>query len=155
SGGDGAPPSIGNGRERGMNGTVRRACAIALLVLAGCWDRPDRALLLPRPARGLPYAALIAETPLAANENIRVRELDRGDSSSVSLVQIRDREQPHVHTRYDLTVTLLEGVGTLWLDGSPLPMHAGSTAFIPKGTPHYFVNGGSTPAAALVAFAPP
>ena len=138
-----------------MNRAVRPACAIALFVLAGCWDRPDRALLLPSPTRGLPYSALIAEAPLAAGENIRVRELERGESSSVSLVQIRDREQPHVHTRYDLTVTLLEGSGTLWLDGTPLPMRAGSTAFIPKGTPHYFVNGGSTPAAALVAFAPP
>ena len=134
---------------------MRARYAIALLLLATGCDSTDRALLLPRPPHGTAYDTLIAETPLAAGENIRVRELERGDRSSVSLVQIRDREQPHVHTRYDLTVALLKGWGTLWLDGAPLPMHAGSTAFIPKGTPHYFVNQGSEPAAALVMFAPP
>jgi quercetin dioxygenase-like cupin family protein len=134
---------------------VRARHTIAVLLLAAGCDSTDRALLLPRPPHGTAYDTLIAESPLAAGENIRVRELEHGDSSSVSLVQIRDREQPHVHTRYDLTVTLVEGWGTLWLDGTALPMQAGSTAFIPKGTPHYFVNQGSTPAAALVAFAPP
>ena len=92
---------------------------------------------------------------LAASETVRPTELGRGESSSVSLVQIRDREVPHVHTRYDLTVTIVRGSGTLWVDDSPLPMQQGDIAFIPKGTPHYFVNGGSEPAAALVVFAPP
>lgn len=100
------------------------------------------------------YDALLAATPLAAGENIRTRELERGPASSVSLVQIRDREQPHIHTRYDLSVTLAKGSGTLWLNSSALPMHEGDTAFIPKGTPHYFINEGPEPAAALVAFAP-
>ena len=138
-----------------MSPAMRAACAIALFALAGCSGRPERALLVPGPPRAVPYAELIAQTPLAPGENIHVRELERGDSSSLSLVQIRDREQPHVHTRYDLTVTLAEGWGTLWLDGTSLPMHPGSTVFIPKGTPHYFVNQGSAPAAALVMFAPP
>jgi quercetin dioxygenase-like cupin family protein len=92
--------------------------------------------------------------PLGPSENIRPTEVRRGESSSVSLVQIRDREQPHRHARYDLTVTLVHGSGTLWLNGAPLAMHAGDVAFIPRGTPHYFVNDGPDPAAALVVFAP-
>lgn len=134
---------------------MRRPYAIALLLLtAGCSPHPERALLLPEPPRALPVTAAVADAPLAAGENVRARELGRGENGSVSLIQIRDRELPHVHTRYDLTVTLARGSGTLWLNGAPLPMHAGDVAFIPKGTPHYFVNAGSEPAAALVAFAP-
>ena len=30
----------------------------------------------------------------------------------------------------------------MWLDGVALPMQAGDGAFIPKGTPHWFVNDG-------------
>jgi quercetin dioxygenase-like cupin family protein len=133
-----------------MNGRL----LIAMLVLAsGCAERPARVFLDPHFGR-LSYDSLLAATPLAPGENIRARELDRGANSSVSLVQIRDREQPHIHTRYDLSVTLAKGSGTLWLDGIALPMHAGDATFIPKGTPHYFVNDGSEPAAALVVFAP-
>lgn len=133
---------------------MRRQLVIAALVFAsGCAAQPARVFLGPHLGR-LSYDALLAVTPLAAGENIRARELEHGPNSSVSLVQIRDRESPHIHTRYDLAVTLAKGSGTLWLNGSALPMHEGDTAFIPKGTPHSFINEGSEPAAALVVFAP-
>jgi len=70
-------------------------------------------------------------------------------------VQIRDREEPHIHTRYDLTVVLAKGHGTLWLDGVARPMQAGDGVFIPQGTPHWFVNDGDEPAVTVVTFAPP
>lgn len=133
---------------------MRRRVLIATLIFAaGCSAQPPRVFMGPHLGR-FSYDALLAATPLAAGENIRARELERGPNSSVSLVQIRDREQPHIHTRYDLSVMLAKGSGTLWLNGSALPMHEGDTAFIPKGTPHYFINEGAEPAAALVAFAP-
>jgi quercetin dioxygenase-like cupin family protein len=133
---------------------MRPRLVIAMLVIAsGCSQQPARVFLDSHFGR-LSYDSLLAVTPLAPGENIRARELDRGSNSSVSLVQIRDREQPHVHTRYDLSVMLAKGSGTLWLDGAALPMHEGDSAFIPKGTPHYFVNDGPQPAAALVVFAP-
>ena len=69
-------------------------------------------------------------------------------------MQIRDREQPHVHTRYDLSVVLVKGRGTLHLDGAALAMREGDVAFVAQGTPHFFVNQGGTPAAALVVFSP-
>jgi quercetin dioxygenase-like cupin family protein len=34
-------------------------------------------------------------------------------------------------------------------------MRAGDVAFVPRGTPHHFVNQGRKPAAALVSFSPP
>jgi quercetin dioxygenase-like cupin family protein len=124
-----------------------------VLVLAGCAaaQRPPQ-FLTAAPPQAVPVSSLAA--PLAPGDNIRPTELQRAEHSSVSLVRIGDREQPHVHTRYDLTVTLVQGSGTLWLDGVALPMQAGDVAFIPRNTPHYFVNGGPAPAAALVVFAP-
>jgi quercetin dioxygenase-like cupin family protein len=119
----------------------------------GCASEQRSAqLLTAEPPHAVAVTALAA--PLGPNDNLRPTEVRRGESSSISLVQVRDREQPHVHTRYDLTVTLARGSGTLWLNGAALPMRAGDVAFIPKGTPHYFVNGGDEPAAALVVFAP-
>ena len=133
---------------------MRAQVLIASLILAaGCTTQPPRAFMGPKLGR-FSYDALLAASPLAAGENVRARELERGANSSISLVQIRDREQPHIHTRYDLSVVLAKGTGTLWLNGSALPMHEGDTAFIPKGTPHYFINEGTEPAAALVVFAP-
>ena len=98
---------------------------------------------------------ILAANPLAADQNVRVVEVVHGEQSSVSLVQIRDREQPHLHTRYDLTVMLIEGHGVLWLDNVPQPMRAGDISFVPKGTPHFFINEGDNPAVTLVSFAPP
>jgi quercetin dioxygenase-like cupin family protein len=137
-----------------MSAGMRCLDVLALLVLlAGCASGPH--LLTPAPPQRVEVTALAAESPLAPKENIRPAELQRGESSSLSLVQIRERETAHVHARYDLTVTLAQGAGTLWLNGTPLPMRVGDVAFIPKGTPHYFVNEGHDPAVALVVFAPP
>ena len=120
---------------------------------AGCAHQPR--LLLPVPPRVAEIGATLEGVPLPAGENIRATPLQRGEHGSVTLVQIRDRETPHVHTRYDITVTLMRGAGTLHLAGAALPMRAGDAAFVPRGTPHFFVNHGSEPAAALVSFAPP
>src|SRR4029079_450602 len=90
-----------------------------------------------------------------SEQNITVTELQRSENSSVSVVQVRDREAPHVHTRYDLTVVVASGEGTLWLNGLPIKMQRGDAVFIPKGTPHYFVNEGSDPSVAIVVFSPP
>lgn len=123
---------------------------VLLLLLAGC-AAPGR-LLLPTPPRTLTASA--AAPPLPAGANIVPTEIARAGSSSLSIVQIRDGESPHVHATYDLAVTLLDGEGVLWLDGAPLPMRRGDVAFIPRGTPHHFVNGGDAPARAAVVFAP-
>jgi len=98
--------------------------------------------------------AIVNTTP-PSGQNITVTEVQRSENSSISVVQVRDREQPHIHTRYDLAVVVARGTGTLWLNGAPRPMHTGDAAYIPKGTPHYFVNEGREPAAAIVMFAPP
>ncbi len=127
---------------------LRAALSVTLAGLAACAPTP-------RPPAFLLPGADVAPPPLPAGENISVTPLHGSDHASVAAVQIRDREPPHVHTRYDLTVVLARGAGTLWLAGVARPMRAGDGAFIPKGTPHYFVNDGDSPALALVVFAPP
>ena len=128
-----------------------RFLPVLAVLLVGCGVTPR--LLLPSPPRAVDANA--AAPPLAAGENIKPTEIARAGHASLALVQIRDGETPHVHATYDLTVTLLDGEGTLWLDGALLAMRRGDVAFIPRGTPHHFVNGGDAPARAAVVFAPP
>ena len=128
-----------------------RLAVIALL--SGCAAPPGARLLTADPPRSV--AAVAAVPGLTAGENIKAAEVQHSAAASLSLVQIRNREPPHVHTRYDLTVTLMAGAGTLWLAGTPLAMQPGDVAFVPKGVVHYFVNAGTDPAIAAVTFAPP
>jgi quercetin dioxygenase-like cupin family protein len=125
---------------------------VALLAILGC--AAERNLLLPEPPAAVAVRELARRDPLPKGVNIRPVEIDRADHTSVHLVQIREGERPHVHTRYDLTVVLVKGRGTLTLSGRPLPMREGDVAFIPRETPHFFVNQGREPAAALVVFSP-
>jgi quercetin dioxygenase-like cupin family protein len=114
-------------------------------------------ILLPE-AHGVDDAsltALLAAHPLAATQNISALPLGRTDALSYHLVQIRDREQPHIHATHDLVVTLLRGKGRLFVRGEPHEMHPGDVAVVTHGTPHYFVNTDCTPAVAFVTFAPP
>ena len=137
-----------------IRGVFKRTPGFLLFaVLAmGCGGSPQ--YIRSDPPLLVDAATMISQAPLAPDENIRAVEIERGESASTHLVRIRDRETPHVHTRYDLTVILLQGRGTLFLAGKALPMRTGDVAFVPKETRHYFVNEGSEPAAALVSFAP-
>lgn len=98
---------------------------------------------------------LLAGHPLAATQNISALPLGRTNTISYHLVQIRDREPPHIHTTHDLVVTLLRGKGRLFVRGEAHEMHPGDVAVVAHGTPHYFVNTDCAPAAAFVTFAPP
>lgn len=128
------------------------AWSLLLLTLAGCTARQP--ILLRVPPDAVALAGVLAATPLRKDDNIRVTPLERGENLTLQLVQIRDREPPHIHTRYDLVVVLVGGFGTLYLDDEPLAMKSGDIAFIPRNTAHFFVNEGESPAAALVVFAP-
>ena len=132
-----------------------RALVVATLLLAGCAGAPR--LIAPKKdvMRRADFTAIIAAHPLPAGQNISAVVLGRTATLSYHLVQIRDREQPHIHADHDLVVTLLRGTGTLYVLGTPQPMRAGDVAVVPRGTPHYFVNTAFTPSVAFVTFAPP
>jgi mannose-6-phosphate isomerase-like protein (cupin superfamily) len=92
---------------------------------------------------------------LASEKNIRADVVTATEATSVHVVQIRDREAPHLHASHDATVTLLRGRGVIFLGETGVDMCAGDTLVLPRGAPHHFVNLGEQPAVALVTFAPP
>lgn len=134
---------------------ARPLLLVVPLLLACAAQPPPPTFIVPGAASDAVVARALAAAPLAPGQGVRVQEMLTGEHVSVSVAQIRDREQPHIHTRYDLAVSLARGHGTLWLDGVAHPMRAGDAAFIPRGTPHWFVNEGDEPAVSVVVFAPP
>ncbi len=126
-----------------------------LLSAAGCVRVPSMFVPGTHGVDGSSLAALLAAHRLLKGENVSALALGRTEACSYHLVQIRDREQPHVHATHDLAVTLLRGNGSLAIQGQVHEMQAGDVAVVPRGTPHYFVNSDSEPAVAFVTFAPP
>lgn len=133
----------------------RRWMALGLFLTAmGCAAPPH--LLLPSgPAPDMPLPDALAAHPLAPGENFKPTLLGRTESFSYHLIQIRDRERPHLHASHDASVMLLRGKGQLYIAGQPHEMRVGDVAVIHHGTPHYFVNAGDEPAVAFATFAPP
>lgn len=132
--------------------TLIVACLV--LTVAGCATVPRLVLPDTNGASQKDLDALLAAAPLAAGENIRAVALGHTETSSYHLVQVRDRERPHVHAVHDFSVTLLRGSGTLFVAGAAHELHPGDVAVVPRGTAHYFVNAAATPSVAFVTFSP-
>jgi mannose-6-phosphate isomerase-like protein (cupin superfamily) len=98
---------------------------------------------------------VLAENPLGAKENIKITTLGQEQSVSHHVVQVRDRETPHVHKLHDGTVVMVKGRGYLMMDNRRIDLSAGDIAYIPRGAVHYFVNTAGEPAVAFVVFSPP
>ena len=58
----------------------------------------------------------LAANPLGASENIKITTLGHGPAVSHHLVQVRDREEPHLHKLHDGTVILVKGQGYLMME---------------------------------------
>lgn len=98
---------------------------------------------------------LLAANPIAEGQATRVLPLRAAEGLSYHLVQIRDREQPHIHAKHDATITMLAGSGELHVGTSTVAMKASDSAILPRGVPHYFVNTATEVAVAVVTFSPP
>ncbi len=98
---------------------------------------------------------VLAENPLGAGENIKITTLGKGEGVSHHLVQVRDREEPHIHKIHDGTVVMMKGRGYLMLENRRIDLSAGDIVYIPRGAVHYFVNTATEPAVAFVVFSPP
>lgn len=125
-----------------------------LLLVVGC---------APAPRFYLSYGALFTETdlerilaekPLAAGENYKVVTLGKAREISHHVVQIRDRELPHIHKEHDLSVVMLRGQGYLMLGQRRIELAVGDVLFVSHGAPHYFVNTFHEPSVALILFSP-
>lgn len=100
------------------------------------------------------WQEVIKENPIGKDENTKVTPLFKSNDSSHFIIQIRDREKPHIHETHDLTVIVKKGKGTLHFGKDELIMMQGDIAFIPKGILHYFVNTDGEPSIAYVIFNP-
>jgi mannose-6-phosphate isomerase-like protein (cupin superfamily) len=101
------------------------------------------------------FEKVVAENPLGANENIKITTLGQGQSVSHHVVQIRDREKPHLHKDHDGTVVMFKGHGYLMMENRRIDLSVGDIVYIPRGAVHYFVNTASEPTVAFVLFSPP
>jgi mannose-6-phosphate isomerase-like protein (cupin superfamily) len=97
---------------------------------------------------------MLAENPLPPGENIKVITLGQGPAASHHVVQIRDRESPHLHKTHDATVTMLKGQGYLMLEQRRIDLAVGDVVYIPRGAVHYFTNTAREPTVAFAIYSP-
>jgi len=135
-----------NGRNLGL---------FVLSIFLGCASAPRVFLQYGAEFKQEEFEKVLAENPLGASENIKVTTLGQGQSVSHHLVQVRDREKPHLHKIHDGTVVMVKGGGYLTMENRRLDLSAGDIVYIPRGAVHYFVNTASEPTVAFVVFSPP
>ena len=127
---------------------------VSVAALFSCVSGPNIYLQYGNEYQELKLDKILADNPLPPGENIKVANLGRSQSASQHVVQIRDREVPHVHKVHDATVTMLRGEGYLILGKNRINLKAGDVVHIPRGVPHYFVNTASQPTVALAVYSP-
>ena len=136
----------------------RRLISLAVLgMLLGCTTSqiPYVFLQYGKEFRQADVNKLLADNPLGPGENIKITTLGQGQGASHHIVQIRDRESPHLHKAHDGTVIVLHGRGYLMMDTRRITLTAGDIVHIPRGVPHYYVNTDLEPTVAFVVYAPP
>ena len=134
------------------------SCALAGFVLSflfACAPAPRIFLQYGTEFKQAEIEKVVAENPLGASENIKITTLGQGQGVSHHIVQIRDREKPHMHKLHDGTVVMVKGRGYLMMDNRRIDLSAGDIVYIPRGAVHYFVNTAGEPAVAFVVFSPP
>lgn len=135
--------------------TNYRMPLVVILVTAGLiWGY--RAAKIPyyqSPSAASPSLDALLEE-LSDGGNVTARLLGKGASVSHHLVRVRTREGLHRHNRHDLTVVLVRGSGDLVVGEKPLRLEEGAVAFVPRKTPHEFVNTDRLDAVLLALFTP-
>jgi mannose-6-phosphate isomerase-like protein (cupin superfamily) len=137
---------------------ARHTVPLSLLLgfcLIGCASSPRILLQDGTEFRQTDLAKVLAENLLGASENIKITNLGRGQDVSHHIVQVRDRESPHIHKMHDGTVVMMKGSGYLMMEDGRMDLSVGDVVFIPRGVVHYYVNSASEPTVTLVIFSPP
>ena len=98
---------------------------------------------------------VLAENHLVPSEKIKSTTLGQAPDMSDHIVQIRDRDAPHIHKSHDSTVVMMKGRGYLVMEHRRIDLSVGDVVFIPRGVVHYYVSTSSEPTVAFVVFSPP
>ncbi len=123
--------------------------------LSACAPAPYLFLQYGSELKQIDPLKVAAENPLGPNENIKIINLGQGQGMSHHIIQLRDREVPHVHKAHDSTVMIISGRGYLMLSDKRIELSAGDIVYIPRGAVHYYVNTEVIPTVAFVVFSPP
>jgi len=132
-----------------------RRTVLLLLCLLGCAPAPRFLLQNKGALQQTDIEKIVADNLLGANDNIKVTTVGQAESVSHHIVQIRDRESPHIHKMHDGTVVMMKGRGYLMMENRRMDLSAGDVVFIPRGVVHYYVNSASEPTVAFVIYSPP
>lgn len=97
---------------------------------------------------------ILNANPLSDRDNFKLTPLYENSRSKHVLVQVRDREPPHIHADSDITVWMLRGKGVVHIVDKKYPVKVGDIIHIPRGVMHYYVNGGPEVGVVLVVYSP-
>lgn len=90
------------------------------------------------------------------NNNFR-QEIKTAHNSQVVLMSLKPGEDIglEVHKKIDQILIFVQGTGEGNVGGQKFPVKEGTLAFVPAGTPHNFVNTGSTALKLFTTYSPP
>src|ERR687891_55108 len=88
---------------------------VLALWVSACATTPYLFLQYGSELKPIDLAKALAENPLGPNENFKMMTLGQAQSVSHHVVQIRDREAPHMHKTHDGTVVIVRGSGYLMM----------------------------------------
>jgi mannose-6-phosphate isomerase-like protein (cupin superfamily) len=127
------------------------------LVMVSVLSPPPFDGLFTMDARDLPLTSVHEEDrePLPAGEDRSFKLLIQSEHMTQFVGFIdTSKAPPHTHT-YEEAIYVLEGEGLVHADGSTTPILAGSSIFLPPGTPHCLENAGAGVLKILGIFSPP
>jgi quercetin dioxygenase-like cupin family protein len=100
---------------------------------------------------------IVKENELTKDEDIKVIPIGENKSTSVHIIQVREKAEmdAHFHKSHDEIVYIKKGSGVLELDGTRHGIRDGMLLVIPRMTVHKFVNTGNELNIAISVFSPP
>lgn len=100
----------------------------------------------------------VADIMSLAKQNAFFRkEIKTADHTQVVLMSLKPGEDIglEVHKKIDQILVFVQGKGEANINGKKIPIKEGDLAFIPAGTPHNFVNTGSSDLKLFTTYSPP
>src|SRR5207253_10388887 len=115
-------------RSRRISGNI--LASVILFFLSACAPIPYLFLQYGTELKQMDLAKVVADNPLGPTENIKITTLGQGQCASHHLVQVRDRESPHVHKTHDGMVRMSSGWGYLMMDYKRIELSVGDFFYI-------------------------
>lgn len=85
---------------------------------------------------GQSHQPLGALLPKGEYEHISLQSLNSDSNVTSLLIWIKDEVKPHLHASHSEHAYILEGSGSMLLDGKTIEVKAGDLIFIPQGIVH-------------------